>query len=245
MKKPELSVVVPCYNEEPSILALAEKFAVHGAGTPFELILVDNGSADNTGKAIEHAAEKYGFVHKEALRMNKGYGNGIKAGLAKAGGEFICWTHADLQADPADIFRAYRMAKDAGSKYIFIKGKRTGRGMADALFTGGMSVFCSIALGKILTDINAQPSLFHSWFLTELADAPDDFSFDLFAFYKAKEKGLEVVRFPVLFLPRRHGKSSWNMGIGARMKFIKRVIDFTLSLRKKVNGHDKSDAPHQ
>jgi hypothetical protein len=63
---------------------------------------------------------------------------------------------------------------------------------------------------------------------------PDDFALDLFALYKARELGFVVRRFPVIFAPRKFGTSSWNTDFAAKRKFIKRTIDFSLSLRRSL-----------
>ncbi|HLC79740.1 MAG TPA: sugar phosphate nucleotidyltransferase [archaeon] len=225
-----LSVVIPCYNEEKNLPLLAEKFSRFHKGN-FELILVNNGSTDKSAQVLERLCfSKYNFIKKVDVASNIGYGNGVKKGLDKAGGKFLCWTHADLQADPQDVFRAFEIAKARGGN-VFVKGRRLGRGFSDSFFSFGMSVFCSMVLGRWLEDINAQPNLFHSSFLPHILDGPDDFSFDLYALYKAKEAGLKIIRFPVAFGARKFGKSSWNLGLGSRMRFIKRTIDFTLNLR--------------
>ena len=57
-----------------------------------------------------------------------GYGYGIVSGLKNAKGDFIGYTHADLQTDPADIIRAYKLIKENNfDKYIYIKGDRKGK----------------------------------------------------------------------------------------------------------------------
>ena len=69
----------------------------------------------------------------------------------------------------------------------------------DNVFTFGMSVFETLYLGVRLWDINAQPNIFHRSFYESWQTPPHDFSLDLFAYYMAKQKRLDLVRFPVRF----------------------------------------------
>lgn len=83
-------------------------------------------------------------------------------------------------------------------------------------------------------DINAQPNIFHRSFFESLHNTPKDFSLDLYFLYMAKKRGLNVIRFDVLFPERVHGESSWNTGFLSKWKFIKRTIDFSIKLKKEL-----------
>jgi len=97
-----------------------------------------------------------------------------------------------------------------------------------------MGAFESIYLGVSLNDINAQPNLFHRSFFESWQDPPHDFSLDLYAFYMARKMGLEVIRFPVVFKDRMHGHSHWNFGWKSKWKFIKRTLDYSFTLKKRL-----------
>ena len=60
----ELSIVIPCYNEAGNIMSICERLEIYCSKVQFELILVDNGSTDNTSEMIEHAKTLYNFVKK-------------------------------------------------------------------------------------------------------------------------------------------------------------------------------------
>ena len=57
-----------------------------------------------------------------------------------AGGEYIGWTHADMQTDPADILKALEII-EREQGLVFVKGNRKGRPLFDVFFTAGMSLF--------------------------------------------------------------------------------------------------------
>jgi len=129
------------------------------------------------------------------VKENEGYGFGIASGLLEAKGEFIGYTHADMQTDPADPIKALEIIeKQSNPKECYIKGDRKGRPLFDQFFTMGMSLFETLYLGTKLWDINAQPNIFHRSFFDSVKNScPKDFSLDLYLLYMAKKKGLNVI----------------------------------------------------
>ena len=100
---PELSLVIPCYNEAGNLPALVARVVEVFGDRDAEVILVDNGSTDDTPEAMARLIAGHEFIHGTRVEVNQGYGFGILSGLAVAAGEVLAWTHADLQADPAEI----------------------------------------------------------------------------------------------------------------------------------------------
>lgn len=231
----KLSIVLPCYNEEKNIPLILEKFNNCIKTKDVELILVNNGSNDCSENVLNKLLPNYSFAKTVKVEVNEGYGYGITMGLKSAKGEFICYTHADMQTDPKDVLKGLKIIiKSPNPENCFVKGDRKGRNLFDQFFTMGMSAFETIYLGRKLWDINAQPNVFHRNFFKSLNNIPKDFSLDLFFLYMAKKRGLDVIRFDVVFPPRIHGESSWNKGIASKWKFIKRTISFSTNLKKEL-----------
>ncbi|MDR1241582.1 MAG: glycosyltransferase family 2 protein [Deltaproteobacteria bacterium] len=228
------SIVVPCYNEEKNIPLIFERFkaAMGGCRADLELLLVNNGSDDGTGERISALLSGHPFARMVVVAVNQGYGYGILQGLRAAKGGYLGWTHADLQTDPGDVIKAVNIVSEKRGR-VFVKGDRKGRPLFDRFFTSGMSWFETLYLGERLHDINAQPNIFPAEFFRSWRNPPHDFALDLYALYMAKKHGLEVVRFDVKFPPRLHGASSWNTGLTAKWKFIKRTLDFSFVLKKQ------------
>lgn len=230
----KLSVVIPCYNEAENIPLIFEKFKSVIKDEDLEVIIVNNGSRDNSAEIIDKLLPDNPYSRCVIVPVNQGYGYGILQGLKEAAGDFIGWTHADMQTDPADIIKAYHLLEDNGwSEQVYVKGSRSGRSLGERFFTFGMGVFETVYLGKKLFDINAQPNIFPKKFYSEWQNPPYDFSLDLYALYMAGIKGLDVKRIDVKFPPRIHGESHWNTGIASKWKFIKRTIDFSIRLKKE------------
>lgn len=229
------SIVIPCYNEEKNIPLIMESFKkCIRERTDIEILLVDNGSTDNSSAVMDKLLPEYSFARKVVVEHNQGYGFGILSGLKAAKGAFLGWTHADMQTDPADIIKAVDIIKEKGCHpSVFVKGNRKGRSVFDNFFTVGMSIFESVYLGEKLTDINAQPNLFSRAFYKKWQDPPYDFSLDLYVLYLAKKHRCNIIRFPVLFPERIYGESKWNTGLSAKWKFIKRTVEFSTKLKRK------------
>ncbi len=229
----KLSIVVPCYNEEKNIPLILEKFSSVIHRDDVCVVLVENGSTDNSAEVIEKLLPSYPFAKVVVVKENLGYGFGILSGLRACESEFIGWTHADMQTDPADVLKALDIVESSKNPInTYVKGDRKGRPLFDQLFTIGMSIFESMFLRAKLWDINAQPNVFHKSFFDSWNEtAPHDFSLDLFVLYQAKKKNVDLCRFPVRFPERLHGSSSWNDGLSAKWKFIKRTVEFSIKLK--------------
>lgn len=233
------SLVIPCYNESKNLPALVERCEMLLKDPEMEVVLVDNGSTDDTPAVMQQLTQSHAQIKCVRVPVNQGYGYGILMGLAQASGEHLGWTHADLQTDPRDFLEA-KKREQAQNKPCFVKGKRYGRPLADVFFTFGMSVFETLLFLKPFYDINAQPVLFPKDFYLAIKDqAPHDFSLDLYFYYKAHEHGLPILRFPVHFGKRLHGVSHWNINWQAKLKFIKRTLAFSFHLRRQL--HEKGD----
>jgi len=104
---PELSIVVPLYNEEDSLgpLYTAIVSAVEPLGVAFEIVLVDDGSRDRTVARGSELARRDPRVCLVKFRRNYGQTPAMAAGIAEARGEVIVTMDGDLQNDPADIGR--------------------------------------------------------------------------------------------------------------------------------------------
>lgn len=234
-----LSLVIPCYNEARNLPLVLERFSQVISRDDVEVILVDNGSTDDTSSVLPTLLPAYSFARSVRVEVNQGYGYGILAGLRSANARFLGWTHADMQTDPKDVLDGlWLLEKSLLPEKTYVKGLRKERPFSDTFFTVGMSVFETVLLGKGLWDINAQPNLFATAFFEQWDDPPNDFSLDLFCYYLAIKNDLEIVRFPVAFGDRVYGVSHWNVNWKAKVKFIKRTMDFTLTLRKRLKRSD-------
>lgn len=104
--QPSISVFFPAYNDAPSLPALIEKtFRVLPAlASDYEVIVVNDGSADNTAEVVRNLQDYYG----PALRLishpsNRGYGGALRTGFEAAGKDWVFYTDGDGQYDPGEL----------------------------------------------------------------------------------------------------------------------------------------------
>ncbi|MFH2054571.1 MAG: glycosyltransferase [bacterium] len=103
----KVSVVVPAHNEEGNIDKLMEEFdkTLREANLFAEVILIDDGSTDDTGRKIANAARRYPFVKRLRNRTRMGLTATLSRGFAAAKGDILVFYPADLQFHPHDIPR--------------------------------------------------------------------------------------------------------------------------------------------
>ena len=102
---PELSIVVPLYNEAESLPPLVKQLlaALRPLERSFELVLVDDGSSDDTAAVLRHLAAQTPELVAVLLRRNYGQTPAMSAGFDASRGALIVTLDGDLQNDPADI----------------------------------------------------------------------------------------------------------------------------------------------
>ncbi|MBI3724890.1 glycosyltransferase [bacterium] len=103
--RPQVSVVIPCYNEELNIPALTSRLfsSLEKLGRTFEVIFVDDGSRDRTLELLKQAAFSRPNVRVIELARNSGQHSAIFAALAASRGEVVVTLDADLQNPPEEI----------------------------------------------------------------------------------------------------------------------------------------------
>ncbi len=235
MEPHELSLVIPCYNEAANLPLLLERCGDLAVRHGTEIVLVDNGSTDDTPAVFRALLPQYPGCRSVRVERNRGYGCGILAGLATAGGGILGWTHADMQTDPQDALRGLELFRNHGHG-IFVKGRRHGRPLTDVVFTASMSIFETLLLTRPMFDINAQPTMFSRGFFETWKMPPGDFSLDLYAYYQAHVAGLRVHRFPTRFGRRAHGVSHWNVDWPSKWKFIRRTVAYSFRLKRTLKS---------
>lgn len=104
MSVPELSIVVPMFNEEAVLPLFAARLrpVADGLETAYEVVAVDDGSSDGTAIALQKQRRVWPQLRVVRLRANAGHQAAISAGLALATGAYVVTLDADLQ-DPPEV----------------------------------------------------------------------------------------------------------------------------------------------
>jgi glycosyltransferase involved in cell wall biosynthesis len=222
-----LTLVIPCFNEEENLPELIESCSQYIATTGTKFIFVNNGSGDNSRVYLNSVSHPE--ISVVNIEINEGYGNGVWQGVKSANTELIGWMHADQ----AKLLGNLNL--DINSflgRNAFYKGFRIGRTKREEIISFSMSIICSIILRTRLREINAQPSIYPRSLLSQIEKPPKDFSFDMYIYFKAVNKGLKENRIGVHMPLRTKGTSSWNTGNSAIIKMSLRTICATIQLKR-------------
>tara|TARA_Y100000996_G_C22510569_1_gene638199 strand:- start:467 stop:1183 length:717 start_codon:yes stop_codon:yes gene_type:complete len=216
----DLSIVIPCYNEEDNISFLFKnlKKLISKHKKRIEIIIVENGSTDKTRSKIQKdILFKSKKIKLVLIDKNKGYGHGIMTGVKKSKGNYVSWCHADMQTKPQDVFNAFYKNKLNLKKFrSVVKGKRINRNYFDQIFTIGMSILASLTFGRKLTDINAMPKLFPKSFIRYMKNPPNDFSLDVYFLVIAAIKKYKIIEHEVNWNDRKYGEAKGGGSIKAK-----------------------------
>ena len=128
--KPLISIIVPIYNEEKTILQILKKLSkIKEWGYPFEVIVVNDGSTDNTDNIL---SENKILIDKLINnKTNSGKGFSVKKGLEIADGKYIIFQDGDLEYDPNDFIKFFKLLEKfnpdliIGSRFVYAEYTRS------------------------------------------------------------------------------------------------------------------------
>lgn len=120
----ELSIIVPIYNGEATIppLIRAVTESASKLQVPYEIILVNDHSADRSETPIEEASQRYPFVKGMTLSRRLGQQIAVSAGMRSASGRYVLLMDGDLQNPPDEIPNLYRKIKE-GYDIVYTRSK--------------------------------------------------------------------------------------------------------------------------
>jgi len=204
----QLSIVIPCYNEEqrlPRTIEQIERYLA-GKGLSHELILVDDGSTDGTRKIMDAAAERNRSVRLKALPHNRGKGRALAEGVAAATGAEILVTDADLST-PIEELDKLRAALRNGAGVAI--GSRALRGsrveVSQPIYRVIMGKAFNLIVQAVLLpgiwDTQCGFKLFRADVAHEAFAGltTDGFGYDPEVLYRAKKRGVRIAEVPVVW----------------------------------------------
>lgn len=220
MNSLELSLVLPVHNQETIITSVVQKInqVLKKAGIKNEIILVENGSTDNTLIVIKNLAKKYKNI--KGLVAPKGYGSAILAGLAISKGKFVSYMPSDGQLDPKLLPKLFNLIKSG--KYDLVKIKRVSReSLIRTIRSKVFNILARLFFKIPVLDINGSPRIFERKWLPILDLQYQDSFIDCEMAIKANFLNWKIKEIPAKTLPRLGGKSTVN---------IKTVIEFLINI---------------
>src|SRR6476619_8558792 len=230
--KPEVSVFLPVYNEEPNLRPLHAKLdaALRVLGRSSEIIYVDDGSTDGSLKVLRELAQLDDRVRVVALRRNYGQTAAMAAGIDAATGEVLIPMDADMQNDPADIARLLEKLNEG---YDVVSGWRKNR--QDKLVTRKIP---SMLANRLISWIGGVPLHDYGCSLKayrreSIEDVKLYGEMHRFIPIYAAWAGARVTEIPVTHHPRTMGQSKYGLSRTIKVVFDLITIKFMASYQTK------------
>lgn len=208
--KPQLSIIIPTYNEEDNIITCINKIPKFKWAT--EIIVSDDGT-DNTAKlARELAKKRRGLI---VLHFNKkqGKGGGFLNGLKKARGDVVVIQDADYTVDPAEIenvvFPIFNNEADfvTGTRFLYPMEKKA-MSLANRIGNKIFSISTFVVIREYLTDVFCGTKAFKRNLLKDKLTEKKWPDLDII--FQAKKNGLRIKEIPVHYKARKAGQSKIN-----------------------------------
>jgi len=211
---PDVSFVMPCYNEEEAIVYTIPRLmeAFQKARYRLQLIAVDNGSKDRTGELIKELAGEYPGIVYHRVEVNEGYGRGILSGIPLCDAPWIGVIPADGQVDAEDVARLYQATAAAGNWTL---GKVRRRFRLDGTWRRLVSISYNLyaralwpTLGSL--DLNGTPKIIRAAVLRQMDLQSTDWLLDPEIMIKAHYMGIKILELNVFARMRSAGVSHVN-----------------------------------
>jgi glycosyltransferase involved in cell wall biosynthesis len=210
-RRPDLSLVMPCYNEEEVIPFTIPRLlkAFEDAGHTLEIVAVDNGSHDRTGEVIAELAGEYPGIVPCRVEENVGYGFGLLSGIPAATADWVGMIPADGQVDAEDVVRLFEAAQATNGRVIAKVRRRfrmdgLTRKIVSICYNGFVWLLWP-GLGSL--DVNGNPRIMTRETLAALELESKDFLIDPEALIKARYMGLRILEMSVFARMRGGGLS--------------------------------------
>ena len=220
---PDLSIVVPVYNEEESLALLWPEIreVLEPTGWRYEVIFVDDGSRDRSAEIVRAFRERDARVRLVRLKANAGETAATDAGFKSARGRYVVVMDADLQNDPHDIPAMLRHL----DQWDAVTGWRVNRAAGDS-WARRLSSRIANRVRNRLSDETVQDSgcTFRAFRRECLRELVLYTGFHRFIPTLLRMRGFRVLEVPVNHRPRRFGRSKYGVGNRALRTFVDLLV---------------------
>ena len=205
----DLSMVIPVKEESENLPELLKEIvaAIEPTGFSYEVIIIDDGSRDNTWDVVENLSKEYPFIRGFRFQFNCGKADALALGFSKAKGNYVATLDGDLQDDPLEI---PKMIKILDEGYDLVSGWKIRRldpwhkTWPSKLFNLTVSMVC----GKRLHDFNCGIKAYRRSVVRYIELYGD---YHRFIPVMAKWQGFRITEMPVAHRARVHGVSKYGI----------------------------------
>jgi glycosyltransferase involved in cell wall biosynthesis len=218
----ELSIFFPFWNEEDNIekTVTSASFVANQVAKKWEIIMVDDGSSDNTLKIAQKLAKKDSRLRVITHQPNRGYGAALRAGFTNAQYNYIVFTDGDAQFDFTEVTKFIDCINSTDIVIGFRKKRRDKNLIKRLLLMYLLKIWDFILFHFSVKDIDCAFKMFKKEAIEEIMPLRSEgalISTEILA--KAKRKKLKIKEVGVTHYPRQKGHQS-----GANLPVIMRAV---------------------
>ena len=236
-----LSLLMPVYNEEPTLRLAINRILAVDYGVPIELVIVDDGSTDRTPEILESIDDPRVVVHRQA---NGGKGAAVRAALRRATGTHVVPFDADLEYSPADIPRMIEPLREGLCDVVFgtrLFGSNTVyQSFVYAMGNKITTLAANLMFDAYLSDLHTCFKLMPRELMASLPLSETGFGFDSEVTAHLLRRGIRPFEVPISYhsRTREEGKKiTWHDGV-TTLRVLTRV-----RLSEKGRGELQSFPP--
>ncbi|OGM93705.1 hypothetical protein A2935_01635 [Candidatus Wolfebacteria bacterium RIFCSPLOWO2_01_FULL_47_17b] len=235
----KFSLVIPAYDEGATIESVVRGVVrvLRRDKFDFEVVVVDNGSTDNTAEILAALKKEMAEVKTVRVFPNRGYGNGFLTGLSNSSGEILGWMHADSQVDPEKIPALYNklLSEDLDlCRAVRIERKES---FFRIVQSRAYNTLFRLLFGGRHRDINGSPKIFKRAFYERLNLFSRDWFLDPELMIKAMRIGSKIGEVEIYWDARKGGPS--HVSLLTALEFLKNLLKYRFFSKGLLNINEK------
>lgn len=216
-----ISAFFPCYNDAESMPDLVAKVdaALASLGVEYEIIVVDDGSSDNSVAVVNGLCETYPHLRLVQHKVNRGYGGALRTGFNESRYEWVFYTDGDGQYDPSEVSL---LVDHAGDDVDWVQGYKMGRGDPWYRIVVGRAYhhWVKFWFRIPVRDIDCDFRLIRRSLLERVVLTSSTGTICAEMMFRFRQAGARVAQVPVHHYARQHGSSQFfRFGRVARSLF--------------------------
>jgi len=227
--EPSLTVFFPCYNEAQNVESMTQNVVdvLEGVGREYEVIIVNDGSADNTAEVVDRIAGEFQNVRVIHHEQNQGYGAALQSGFRGATKELVFYTDGDGQFDIKEMPALLPLINDCDIVSCYRRDRKDNA-------MRKLNAFCWTTLVNLLfrmriKDIDCAFKLFKRKIFDDIEMTSTGALIDTEILARSIKKGYTIIQKPVHHYPRTAGEQT-----GANIKVILRAFKELFKLYGRI-----------
>ena len=221
-----LSVIMPVYNEAPTIEEIIDR--VQAVGLADEIVIVDDGSTDGTRDILRDITSKNDDIQLIFHEENRGKGAAVRTGIDAVEGELVLIQDADLEYDPREYSDLLRPIREGRADVVygsrFLGGPRRAMLFWHMIGNKLLTFVTNILYDTILSDMETCYKVFRTEVIKPIKLRSRGFEFEPEITAKVLKRGIRIYEVPISYTGREYHegkKITWQDGLLALWTLLK------------------------